>query len=158
GRQVVIAGGPGTGKTSIVAAIVRALAGGDTPIVPPASVALAAPTGKAADRIFASLSATLRGEPALLDRLPRAETVHRLLGYRPSSGTFTFHAESRLPHRLVVIDEASMLDLALAERVVAALAPDARLVLLGDPDQLPSVDPGAVLADLSTASKLVPTK
>lgn len=151
GRQVVIAGGPGTGKTSIVAAIVRALAGGDAPLVPPTSVALAAPTGKAADRIFGSLAATLAGESALLDRLPRAETVHRLLGYRPSDGAFRFHAANPLPHRLVVIDEASMLDLALAERLVAALASDARLVLLGDPDQLPSVDPGAVLADLSAS-------
>ncbi len=156
GTQVVIAGGPGTGKTSIVAAIVRALAGGDTPIVAPSSVALAAPTGKAADRIFASLSATLAEEHALLDRLARAETVHRLLGYRPSDGSFTFHAQNPLPHRLVVIDEASMLDLALAERLVAALSPDARLVLLGDPDQLPSVDPGAVLADLTAGHGAVP--
>lgn len=148
GRQVVIAGGPGTGKTSIVAAIVRALAGGETPIVAPESVALAAPTGKAADRIFASLSATLASEPALLSRLGRAETLHRLLGYRPQDGTFVFHAQNPLPQRLVVVDEASMLDLALAERLVRALSPDARLVLLGDPDQLPSVDPGAVLADL----------
>ena len=148
--QVVIAGGPGTGKTSIVAAIVRALASGDAPIVPPASIALAAPTGKAADRIFASLSATLRSEPALLDRIGRAETVHRLLGYRPSTASFTFHAQNPLPQRLVIIDEASMLDLALAERLVAALAADARLVLLGDPDQLPSVDPGAIIADLTS--------
>lgn len=158
GRQVVIAGGPGTGKTSIVAAIVRALAGGDTPIVSPSSVALAAPTGKAADRIFASLSTTLASEPALLDRLGRAETVHRLLGYRPSDGSFTFHAQNPLPHRLVVIDEASMLDLSLAERLASALSPETRLVLLGDPDQLPSVDPGAVLADLtSTANTTLPT-
>lgn len=156
GPQVVIAGGPGTGKTSIVAAIVRALAGGDRPIVAPASVALAAPTGKAADRIFASLSATLRGESALLDRLPRAETVHRLLGFRPSDGAFTFHGQNPLPQRLVIVDEASMLDLALAERLVAALSPDTRLVLLGDPDQLPSVDPGAVLADLVAAPGVVP--
>ncbi len=148
GRQIVIAGGPGTGKTSIVAAIVRALSGGDAPIVPPESVALAAPTGKAADRIFASLSATLRTEPALLARLGRAETLHRLLGYRPSDGRFVFHAQNPLPHRLVIVDEASMLDLTLAERLVRALSPEARLVLLGDPDQLPSVDPGAVLADL----------
>ncbi|MBX7196668.1 MAG: AAA family ATPase, partial [Sandaracinaceae bacterium] len=148
GRQVAIAGGPGTGKTSIVAAIARALAGGEAPLVAPESVALAAPTGKAADRIFASLSATLRSDAALLARLGRAETLHRLLGYRPSDGTFTFHAQNPLPHRLVVVDEASMLDLALAERLVRALSPEARLVLLGDPDQLPSVDPGAVLADL----------
>jgi exodeoxyribonuclease V alpha subunit len=149
--QVLIAGGPGTGKTSIVAAIVRALAGGDAPIVPPSAIALAAPTGKAADRIYASLTATLRDDASLLGRLARAETVHRLLGYRPSDASFTFHAASPLPQRLVIVDEVSMLDLALAERLVAALAPDARLVLLGDPDQLPSIDPGAVLADLSSA-------
>lgn len=156
GRQVVIAGGPGTGKTSIVAAIVRALAGGESPIVPPASVALAAPTGKAADRIFASLSSTLHAERALLDRLTRAETVHRLLGYHPSDGSFQFHGANPLPHRLVVIDEASMLDLALAERLVAALSAEARLVLLGDPDQLPSVDPGAVLADIASSEGSTP--
>jgi exodeoxyribonuclease V alpha subunit len=148
GAQSVIAGGPGAGKTSIVAALVRALAGGPSPIVPPVSVALAAPTGKAADRIFASLSATLAAERTLLDALAPAETLHRLLGYRAHDGSFTFHAQNPLPQRLVVVDEASMLDLALAERLVAALAPDARLVLLGDPDQLPSVDAGAVLADL----------
>lgn len=156
GPQVVVAGGPGTGKTSIVAAIVRALAGGEDPVLPPSSVALAAPTGKAADRIFAALSATLAADTALLAHLPRAETVHRLLGYRPSDGTFAFHARNPLPQRLVVVDEASMLDLALAERLVAALGPDARLVLLGDPDQLPSVDPGAVLADLVASGGRVP--
>ncbi len=153
GRQVVIAGGPGTGKTSIVAAIVRALAGDTTAAVSPASVALAAPTGKAADRLYASLSRTLaherlEGGRALLDALAPATTLHRLLGYRAHDDTFTFHAGNPLPHRLVVIDEASMLDLALAERLVSALALDARLVLLGDPDQLPSVDAGAVLSDL----------
>jgi exodeoxyribonuclease V alpha subunit len=157
GRQIVIAGGPGTGKTSIVAAIVRALAGGSAPEVPPASVALAAPTGKAADRLFASLSLTLANERsgdgrALLDLLTPAQTLHRLLGYRAHDDTFTFHGENPLPHRLVVVDEASMLDLALAERLVSALALDARLVLLGDPDQLPSVDAGAVLGDLVATS------
>jgi len=148
-RLAVIVGGPGTGKTSIVAALLRCaarlgLAGED--------LALAAPTGKAADRLRGAVVAALESvaDPAEADRslrLPAAQTLHRLLGYSPS-GRFRQHENHRLIARLVVVDEASMLDLAMMDQLGRALSPDATLVLLGDADQLPSVDVGAVLRDL----------
>ena len=133
----VITGGPGTGKTATLAAIVAALAhlgvGAD-------AVALAAPTGKAAFRMGESLRARAAGGP-------QASTIHRLLGYQPGGG-FHHGDGNPLPFCAVIVDEASMIDLALMERLCAALAPDTRLVLLGDPDQLPSVEAGQVLTDL----------
>lgn len=149
GPVAVISGGPGTGKTSIVVCILRALARID----PAIEVALAAPTGKAADRMTQSIAEALAGcadpiDAALRARAPTARTLHRLLGWSPSEQRFQHHEGSPLGERLVVLDEASMIDLALMERLVAALGPDALLVLLGDADQLPSVEPGAVLADL----------
>jgi exodeoxyribonuclease V alpha subunit len=130
----VIAGGPGTGKTHTVAALLRLL------LVqhPDARVALAAPTGKAAAR--------LQEEVRELD-LP-AVTLHRLLGARPGRSRFRHDAANRLPFDVVVVDECSMVSLTLMARLLDAVRPDARLVLVGDPDQLASVDAGAVLADL----------
>lgn len=149
----VVSGGPGTGKTSIVVSLLRALARtGDPPLE---SVALAAPTGKAADRMRQSVSQGLRRlrAPALADRalltgVPEAWTLHRLLGYSPRSGRFRHHEGNPLSHRLVIVDESSMVDLALMDRLLRALADDARLVLLGDARQLPSVEAGAVFRDL----------
>jgi exodeoxyribonuclease V alpha subunit len=146
----VITGGPGTGKTSIVAALLRALARLD---VPPDAIALAAPTGKAAFRLRESITRSLGtiAEPAPADlalQCPEAQTLHRLLGYSPSSDRFRRHAGDPLSARVVIVDEASMIDLFLMERLVRAVRPDAQLVLLGDADQLPSVDAGAVLRDL----------
>jgi len=140
GRLGVISGGPGTGKTAIVVSLLRALAGlGVT------EIGLAAPTGKAANRISESVARDLG---ALGDVVPpAAQTLHRLLGWRPDGG-FRHSELSPLPHAAVIVDEASMVDLALMERLVRALRPDARLILLGDAHQLPSVDAGAVLADL----------
>ncbi|HEX6255662.1 MAG TPA: AAA family ATPase [Euzebyales bacterium] len=150
----VIAGGPGTGKTHTVArllAAVHELADGDWP-----QVALAAPTGKAADRLTAALrdaaadpqlavSSEVRGRL----RTVEGSTLHRLLGWRPGSATRFRHDRShRLPHELVIVDETSMVDLPLMSKLVEALRPDARLVLVGDPDQLASVEAGAVLADI----------
>jgi exodeoxyribonuclease V alpha subunit len=150
----VIAGGPGTGKTHTVArllAAVHELADGDWP-----RVALAAPTGKAADRLTAALrdaaaDPQLAVSPEVRGRLRTVEgsTVHRLLGWRPGSATRFRHDRShRLPHELVVVDETSMVDLPLMSKLVEALRPAARLVLVGDPDQLASVEAGAVLADI----------
>jgi exodeoxyribonuclease V alpha subunit len=146
----VIAGGPGTGKTHVIARIVRAFTTGSSP----ALVALAAPTGKAAARMTESL----RREG--LDR-PGAEvaasTVHRLLGWKPGSRTRFRHDEANpLPHDVVIVDELSMVSMTLMARLLAALKPGARLVLVGDPDQLASVEAGAVLADLTQASALRP--
>jgi exodeoxyribonuclease V alpha subunit len=128
-----------------MAGIVRGLGQLGIPIW---DIALAAPTGKAANRIAESLRAALGDAPA-----PEAQTLHRLLGYRGGSararsGEFRHHENFPLPHRAVLVDEASMIDLELMERLARAVRPDARLVLLGDADQLPSVDAGAVFREL----------
>ncbi|MCB9559186.1 MAG: exodeoxyribonuclease V subunit alpha [Kofleriaceae bacterium] len=156
GRLGVVSGGPGTGKTAIVVSLVRALARLDVDAA--GGVALAAPTGKAAARMTESVARALAaigaggGEVAAVDAAlaatpPAAQTVHRLLGWRPG-GAMRHGKGAPLPHAAVIVDEASMIDLALMERLVQALRPDARLILLGDAHQLPSVDAGAVLADL----------
>ena len=149
----VISGGPGTGKTAICAAVCRLLVRTG---VAPRAIALAAPTGKAAQRLTWSVAGALAAlaDPADDDRrlateLPEARTLHRLLGYHPSSGRFRHHAQFPVPAEVVIVDEASMVDLELMEHLVRALAPDARLVLFGDADQLPSVEAGAVLRDLA---------
>jgi exodeoxyribonuclease V alpha subunit len=150
----VVAGGPGTGKTHTVARLLAALhelADGDWP-----RIAVAAPTGKAADRLTAALrdavsDPDLDVSPEVRGRLRTVEgsTVHRLLGWRPGSSTRFRHDQShKLPHEVVIVDETSMVDLPLMSKLVEALRPDARLVLVGDPDQLASVEAGAVLADI----------
>jgi len=147
----VITGGPGTGKTTTIARLLGALL---TATDRPLRVALAAPTGKAAARMAQAVAqaageedfpASRRAEVAGL----RATTMHRLLGSRPDSRTrFRSHRGNRLPHDVVVIDETSMVSLSLMARLLEAVRPDARLVLVGDADQLASVDAGAVLKDL----------
>lgn len=145
----VIAGGPGTGKTTQVARMVgelieEAAARGERPPL----VALAAPTGKAAVR----LQQAVHDESAGLSTL-RASTLHRLLGWRPGSHSrFAHDRANRLPHDVVVVDETSMVSLWLMARLVEAVRPDARLVLVGDPDQLASIEAGVVLADIVSAA------
>ncbi len=148
-RLAVIAGGPGTGKTTTVARLLAVLAdqGG-----PPLRVALAAPTGKAAAR----LTEAVRKATAALDPLdrarvgtPEATTIHRLLVSRPGvKSRFRHDRTNRLPHDVVVIDETSMVPLTLMARLLEALRPATRLILVGDPDQLASVEAGAVLGDI----------
>ncbi len=142
----VLAGGPGTGKTTAVARLLALLC--DQPGKPP-RVALAAPTGKAAAR----LEEAVRGEAVVapLGEL-RASTLHRLLGVLPGSRSrFRHNRENRLPYDVIVVDETSMVSLTLMARLLEATRPDARLVLVGDPDQLASVEAGAVLGDLTRA-------
>jgi len=148
----VISGGPGTGKTSIVVSILRMLVRLGTPLE---RIALAAPTGKAAHRMAESILAYLGAiaEPEDADRglaasCPEPRTLHRLLGYSPRTDGFVHHERNPLPETVVIVDEASMIDLHLMDRLLRSLRPDARLVLLGDAEQLPSVDAGAVLRDL----------
>ncbi len=146
----VIAGGPGTGKTHVIARIVRALAETPSPVL----VGLAAPTGKAAARMTESLR---REGWASGATAPAASTLHRLLGWRPGSRTRFRHDETNpLPHDVVIVDELSMVSMTLMARLLCALKPTARLVLVGDPDQLASVEAGAVLADLTASEALRP--
>jgi exodeoxyribonuclease V alpha subunit len=148
-RLTVVAGGPGTGKTTTVARLLALLR--DQP-GPAPRIALAAPTGKAAARLAEAVqAAALRLEPADRERVgsPAASTLHRLLGWKPgASGRFLHDRSNRLPHDVVVVDETSMVSLTLMARLLEALRPSARLVLVGDPDQLASVEAGAVLGDL----------
>ncbi len=149
----VLTGGPGTGKTTTVArllGVLLALPGGED-----LRVALAAPTGKAAARMAQAVQeATLRpdfpgGATADRIRAVEASTLHRLLGSRPDNRTrFRHDRGNRLPHDVVVVDETSMVSLTMMARLLEAVRPEARLVLVGDADQLASVDAGAVLKDL----------
>jgi exodeoxyribonuclease V alpha subunit len=145
----VLAGGPGTGKTTTVAKLLALLqdqADGSL------RIALAAPTAVAAARLtFAARAVAERFDAEDRERLGRLEasTLHRLLGHRPGSRTrFRHDRENRLPFDVVVVDEASMVSLTMMSRLVDALRPDCRLLLVGDPDQLASVEAGAVLGDL----------
>jgi len=151
----LVTGGPGSGKTATAVAVVRAMAWMGTSMD---SVAVAAPTGKAAQRLS---DAIRHGLAASSPSTPRdladaglgatalvPQTLHRLLGWSPSRGRFARHEGDPLPHRVVVVDEASMIDLALMDRLFRSVRPDARLVLFGDADQLPSIDAGAVFRDL----------
>ena len=145
----VIAGGPGTGKTTTVAKLLALLQ--DQP-GKPLRIALAAPTGRAGARLLEAVTSetgSLAGEDQ--DRLGglHASTLHRLLGYKPGARTrFRHDRENPLPYDVVVVDEASMVSLTMMSRLVDALRPSTRLILVGDPDQLASVEAGAVLGDL----------
>jgi exodeoxyribonuclease V alpha subunit len=150
----IISGGPGTGKTTIVVSILRVLSRLD---VAPEEIALAAPTGKAANRMLGAIQEGRRGiaEAIEADRrlvdCPDPRTLHRLLGYSPSNARFHHHENNRLTEKIVIVDEASMIDLSLMARLVRSLPEDGRLMLIGDARQLPSVDAGSVLRDLLKA-------
>ncbi len=144
-RLLVVSGGPGTGKTSTVVNLLACLIAQD----PSLRIALAAPTGKAAARLGEAIAQRAAQLPAALrERMPVvSHTVHRLLGAYP--GGFAHGADNPLAIDVLVVDEASMLDLALATRLLEAVPEAARIVLLGDKDQLAAVESGAVFAELS---------
>ena len=177
-RLAVVVGGPGTGKTHTVARLLAVLLANAAETGEPIRIALAAPTGKAAARLreaivaAASLASSTAARstpagftpagstPALpatiaaqLADLP-ATTLHRLLGSAGMSRTrFRHNAENPLPYDIVVVDETSMVALPLMARLLEAVRADARLVLVGDPDQLESIEVGAVLADINDAAE-----
>jgi exodeoxyribonuclease V alpha subunit len=151
----VISGGPGTGKTTTVTrilALLRQQPGGGS-----LRIALAAPTGKAAARMQEAIQgakASLKVPDELLASIPeQASTLHRLLGFVPGSSGFRHHGENPLPLDVLILDEASMVDLALMAKLAQALPPDCRLILLGDKDQLASVEAGALLGDLCSGCR-----
>ncbi|MDQ7091355.1 MAG: exodeoxyribonuclease V subunit alpha [Methylococcales bacterium] len=151
----MVTGGPGTGKTTTVVKILALL---QQASLQPLHIALAAPTGKAAMRLQESIGHSKHGlncTDKLKQSIPEeVTTLHRLLGAKPPpSPYFKHHAENPLPYDVVVIDEASMVDLALMSKLMDALKPTARLILLGDKDQLASVESGSVLADLTMSLK-----
>ena len=156
-RLSVITGGPGTGKT-YTAARLLALLLALHPDGSPLRVALAAPTGKAAARLKQSIDDALTRLPvpadagldlsALIARMGPARTLHSLLGARPDTRQFRHHAANPLDVDVLIVDEASMVHLEMMDALLQALPPTARLVLLGDKDQLASVEAGAVLGDL----------
>ncbi|MCW8983494.1 MAG: exodeoxyribonuclease V subunit alpha [Gammaproteobacteria bacterium] len=151
----IITGGPGTGKTTTVVKIVSMLQELAHQNKKRLNIALAAPTGKAAMRLQQSIShstASLPCEPSVRESIPnRVFTIHRMLGAKRYSPYFHHRADNPLPYDLVVVDEASMVDLALMSKLLDALRVGAKLILLGDRNQLASVESGAVLADLIEA-------
>ncbi len=157
---LLVTGGPGTGKTTTIARLLALrVAQASSKGAVPLRIALAAPTGRAAERMAESLrraAAQMEAQGvdrALLAALPSdASTLHRLLGTIPDVPRFRHHADNPLPFDIVVVDEASMVDLPLMCKLAEAVADGAQLVLLGDPDQLPSVEAGDVLAAILAAA------
>jgi exodeoxyribonuclease V alpha subunit len=149
----VITGGPGTGKTStvvkILALLLQQVRGTRL------DIALAAPTGKAAARLKQSVKSAkerLNCTDEIRDAIPEeTSTLHRLLQTIPGAARFRFDQKNRLACDVVVVDEASMVDLPLMAKLTQALPDHARLILLGDRDQLASVEPGAIFGDICEA-------
>lgn len=152
-RLTIISGGPGTGKTTTVTRLLALLQQQSlTRDGEALRIRLAAPTGKAAARLSESIAGAvgrLAVPAAVRDAIPQeAQTLHRLLGARPDTRHFRHHAEAPLSLDLLVVDEASMVDLEMMAALLEAMPADARLILLGDKDQLASVEAGSVLGDL----------
>ncbi len=149
-RFTVVTGGPGTGKTTVVCAILRALM--ESNVVTAEDVALVAPTGRAGQRMGESIHDQCEAAVEIPSEIKRqieemsGATIHTTLGGFPPNWTYT--KENQLPYKLVIVDESSMVDVHLMKALLDALPYQCRLVLLGDKDQLPSVDAGAVLGDV----------
>lgn len=148
---VLITGGPGTGKTTVICSLLRALLSMG---VPPERIALAAPTGRAGQRMGEAIRDSLDKAVDVPDeqresiRQMQGSTIHRLLKYDPRRDAFAYSETHPLPLDVLIVDEVSMVDLVLMHRLLQALPTTCRVVFLGDKDQLPSVDAGTVLGDL----------
>ncbi len=157
-KLVVVSGGPGTGKTRTVTAMMAVIQAACLYGKGPVSIGLCAPTGKAAARLTQSVNATMAElylPEEIKKTLPReACTLHRLLGAGRAPGLFRHHREAPLPYQLVIVDEASMVDLPIFAHLLDALAEECSLILLGDKDQLASVEAGSVLRDLCLGAEL----
>lgn len=156
----IITGGPGTGKTYTLARILALLidAGEDLK-----SIQLTAPTGKAADRMKEAVKEACKGlENGLQTKLEAASstsrTIHSLLGYHPGKNACTYHAGHRLPCKILIVDECSMIDTLLWQALLEALPDDARIILLGDPNQLESVGRGNVFSEIARSESLAPAR
>lgn len=150
----IVSGGPGTGKTTVVAFLLEILNQlGQLPA--PEEIALVAPTGRAAQRLTEAIQENLKKISLIQDsHFLRGQTIHGLLSYKPSLGDFYYNKQRYLPHRLIIVDEVSMVDLNLMLSLWNAIPENPkdeeipfRFILIGDPHQLPSVDKGAVLSD-----------
>ena len=162
-RFSVITGGAGTGKTSVVFSLLRMLV--TSGLATLGDIVLAAPTGKAADRLSSALRAGLSAlrqptfaDRALLNSFPRPQTLHRLLGYSPVARRYAHHSRSPLGQTWVVVDESSMIGVEMMSRLVSALRDDAHLILIGDANQLPSIEAGAMFSDISRCLPQCTTK
>lgn len=155
----VISGGPGTGKTTTVIKLLALLVELDqaarlaqNTLTPPLNIELVAPTGKAAARLSESISSALDKlhlAQEIKGAIPtNASTIHRLLGVIPNSNRFKHHQEAQLHVDVLIVDEASMIDISLMAKLFDAIAPHTKVVLLGDSDQLSSVEAGAIFADI----------
>ena len=162
-NTTVLLGGPGTGKTYTIAGMLHAFyskhaANSTADNTTPLRVAIAAPTAKAARQVTASVDISLalphfpQAHAELIGSVTKSSsTIHRLLGWSPGNrGRFAHHAQNFLPYDVVIIDEVSMVSLPLMARLLEALAPNTKLVLVGDPQQLKSVEAGAVLPDIAS--------
>lgn len=150
-RLTIITGGPGTGKTTVASALLKIRAK-QQPEGLRLRIRLAAPTGKAATRLYESVASETAGDPGI--ELEPARTIERLLGSQSGSPYFRHNKENPLPADVVIVDEASMIDLPKMAKLLDALGGETRLVLLGDQNQLASVDPGSVMAEICEARAL----
>lgn len=142
----IITGGPGTGKTTTVAKILSLIYEAE----PEARVIFAAPTGKAAQRVLESLKSNTKVPAALKDKFSKldSKTIHRLLGFIPDSPYFRHNSGNYLDYDVIIVDEASMIDVAMFSKLISAVNPKCRLIMLGDKNQLASVEAGSLLGDM----------